>query len=235
MRSGTGDRAPELTIIIPAFNEEGSILEAVHEIRKHNPQAMILAVDDGSTDSTSEILSGMGGKGEDPLFRVISHAKNEGYGAALKQGFSHATTPYVGFMDADLTYDPRQFARLLERMKEARLDCAWSDRFGGALNEMPTVRKVGNRVLTALFFLTTGKDVKDCTSGQRVFRTEALQLIDYESLPDGPGFISALTRRSVSRGLGYAILPTDYRKRHGISKQRIIMGFVRIIVGLTKR
>lgn len=222
---------PEFTIIIPAYNEESVIYEAVEDVRRHNPDALILAVDDGSTDRTGTILSSMGKKAR---ITILNHAKNEGYGAALKHAFSHVKTPFVGFIDADLTYDPGQFPKLLEELKRWKLDCAWSNRFGGSVNEMPAIRKAGNRIINLGASLMTGRAVTDCTSGQRVFKTESLQLLDYDTLPDGPGFISALTKRTLTRGLKFATLPTDYRERGGVSKQKIISGFLRIIYDLTR-
>lgn len=220
-------KGSELTIIIPAYNEEASISRAVEEVRRSNPEALILAVDDGSTDQTGEILSGMRKK---PRMTIIGHARNEGYGAALKHAFSHIKTPYVGFIDADLTYDPRLFPKLLHEVKTRNLDCAWSNRFGGGVNEMPTLRKIGNRFINLTFYILTGKKIKDCTSGQRVFRTQALLRLDYESLPDGLGFISALSKRIVTRKLRFSTLPLDYQKRLlGNSKQKLITGFLDII------
>lgn len=223
--------SPELTIIIPAYNEETLISEAVEEVHKHNPHALILAVDDGSTDRTGKILSGMGNK---PYMTLIDHSKNEGYGAALKHAFRHVKTPYVGFIDADLTYDPRQFPKLLNELKTQNLDCTWSNRFGGRINEMPAIRKIGNRFINLASSLLTSKRVKDCTSGQRVFRTEALQLVHYESLPNGPGFISALTKRTITKGLKYTTMPTDYQKRGGKSKQKIVTGFLKIMFNVLR-
>ena len=226
-------RDPELTIIIPAYNEEASISEAVEDVHRHNPDALILAVDDGSTDRTGEILSGMGNK---PYLSLIDHSKNEGYGAALKHGFRHIKTPYVGFLDADLTYDPALFPLLLNDVKTKDLDCAWSNRFGGKINGMPTIRKFGNRFINLAFFILTGKDIKDCTSGQRVFRTESLLRLDYESLPNGPGFISALSKRIVTRKLRFSTRPLDYQKRiSGVSKQKVVTGFLDIMHHVARR
>ncbi len=225
------NKAPELTIIIPAYNEESSISEAIERVHKANPDALILAVDDGSTDLTGHMLSKMKGK---PYLSILHHAWNEGYGAALKHAFLHVTTPYVAFLDADLTYDPKQFPILLAEVKSRGLDCAWTNRFGGSVNEMPAIRKVGNKIIVSTFRLMTGHNIKDCTSGQRIFSTESLKRIDAESLPDGMGFISALSRRTVSHNLRYAVLPADYRERHGESKQKLVSGFLKIMYRMVR-
>ena len=205
----------EVTIVIPAYNEESSISNTIQNIRKFLPDSLIMVVDDKSNDKTREIAL-------KEKVMVVSHAKNKGYGAALKTGLLKAKTKYVGFLDADMTYPPKYFPAMLSDMKKYDLDCIWGNRFGGDKNKMPLVRKLGNRVIVLAFFIITGKDVKDCSSGMRILKKDAIKKLDVQTLPDELDFITALTKRIVSRKLKYKIIPIDYEQRRGASKLSLL-------------
>jgi glycosyltransferase involved in cell wall biosynthesis len=205
----------ELTVVVPAYNEEASIKETIKNIKKYVSNAVIIVVDDFSKDSTKDIAKKEGVK-------VISHKVNKGYGAALKTGILAAKTKYVAFLDADMTYNPMYFVLMLKLMKKLDLDCIWGNRFGGSKNKMPLVRKIGNRMMTVLFLLITSKNISDCSSGQRIFRKDAIKKLDLLSLPDDLDFITALSKRIVSRKLRYKVIPINYEKREGSSKLAII-------------
>lgn len=205
----------ELTVVVPAYNEERSINETIANIKKYVPQNKIIVVDDGSTDRTKE-------NAKKEKVRVISHPKNKGYMVALATGMLAVKTKYVGFLDADMTYNPKYIPVMMEYMKKFNLDCIWGNRFGGTKNGMPPIRKFGNRVITLIFLLVTGKNVHDCASGQRILKTSVLKKLDFGTLPIGLDGITALTKRIVSRKLRYKIIPIDYEKREGTSKLSII-------------
>ncbi|MBI5060809.1 MAG: glycosyltransferase family 2 protein [Candidatus Aenigmarchaeota archaeon] len=164
----------KLTIVIPAYNEESSIAETIETVRKICPGSKILVVDDGSKDKTYEKAKRAGAA-------VIAHPKNRGYGAALKTGFRNASTDYMAFIDADLTYDPAIIPILLKTVTD-EVDCAWGNRFGGKINQMPRIRKIGNRIISIIFFMATFKKVVDCSSGERVLRRSVLRKIDFDQL-----------------------------------------------------
>lgn len=212
----------ELTVVIPAYNEGESVKYTIQCIRKHLPSAGILVVDDASTDKTGEIANKQ-------KVRVITHKQNKGYGGALKTGMLSAKTKYVAFLDADMTYDPAYFPQMLDSLKKHDLDVVWGNRFGGSKNKMPFVRKIGNRILTIFFWVVTGKNVADCSSGQRVLKTSALKQLDLQTLPDDLDFITALSKRIVTRGLKFAVMPTNYEKRAGESKLSIFKHGIRML------
>jgi glycosyltransferase involved in cell wall biosynthesis len=209
----------ELSIVIPAYNEEKSIEETIKKINKFTPDGRIIIVDDGSSDSTRERAEKLG-------VSVISHKRNRGYGAALKTGFRNSETELITFLDADLTYHPKYLPALLERLKRENLDIAWGNRFGGSINKMPLTRKFGNRMISLILFLVSLRWVNDCTSGERLFRREFLEKIDIESLSDDLDFITGLTARIVKRKARFEEIPMDYHERGGSSKlKRIKHGY----------
>lgn len=204
----------DVTIIIPAYNEENSIKTSIEKVRNSNPNSEIVVIDDGSSDNTNKILKELGVK-------TIKHLTNKGYGAAIKTGFKEAGGDYVAFLDADLTYDPKYIPIFLEYAKKYGYDCVWGNRFSGNINKMPLIRKIGNKIIGVFFFMATFKKVGDCTCGERLFRRDILKRLDAETLPDDLDFITALTKRIVSRGLKYREIPIDYEEREGSSKLNI--------------
>jgi glycosyltransferase involved in cell wall biosynthesis len=215
----------ELTVVIPVYNEERNIEETLKETRKHLPDAKVITVNDSSKDNSLNVLRKIKDKYG---IRIISHDANRGYGGALKTGFRHSDTKYIAFYDADLTYPPKSIPQMLKVLKEKNLDCAWGNRFGGEFNGMPGIRQVGNKLLLILTFLMTGRNVDDCCSGERVFTREALERINYNTLPNGLDFISAMTKRIITRKLRFQTLPINYSRRGGSSKLNLLRDFLRM-------
>jgi glycosyltransferase involved in cell wall biosynthesis len=220
-------RAAELSVIIPVYNEEESLENAVRRVRRFCPGSELIVVDDGSGDRTAGIAKRLG-------VVLVSHDRNRGYGAALKTGFSRARGEYVAFLDADMTYDPRYIPVLLDRARAGGLDVAWGNRFGTGKNRMPAVRKLGNRIISLVMLLVTGKRVRDCASGERLIKRDALGRLGVGDLPDDLDFITGLTKRIVSRGLRYREIPIDYDLREGKSKLRIFRHGYRMVRNIIK-
>lgn len=115
-----------LSIVIPAYNEEDGIAEVIKRVLRTRQAVFtaagtideleVMVVDDASQDRTREIATGY------EEVTVITHEKNEGYGAALKTGFEKATGEYIGFIDADTTYPPEHFPNLCKVMIEQDAD-----------------------------------------------------------------------------------------------------------------
>ena len=114
------DIPPEISIVIPLFNEEESLNELVQWIKEAMAEFErsyeIICVDDGSTDSSYSILETLHNENEN--IRVISFQKNFGKSAALNVGFSHIRGRFVITMDADLQDDPREIPGLIARLEE---------------------------------------------------------------------------------------------------------------------
>jgi len=216
----------ELTVILPIYNEEKSLRQIIELINSH-VNCTILAVNDASIDNSLKILENLREKYKN--IRIISREKNGGHGAALKTGFSNVKTEFLAFLDADMTYHPKYINELFQLMKEEDLDCAWSNRFGGKFNRMPLIRKLGNRFVSFLLFLITSKYIADATSGQRIFKTSSLRKLDPETLPDKLDMVSALSKRTLSRGLKFKLIPCDYAEREGRSKLNIVTDFAKML------
>lgn len=215
----------ELTVVIPVYNEEKSIRDIIQLINEYVDCTM-LAINDCSNDNSLKIMRGLQKKYKN--LKIISKTKNQGFGAAWKTGIFNSKSEFVAFLDADLTYNPKYLPIMLKLIKKNKLDCIWSNRFGGRVNKMPLIRKIGNKALLLLFFISTGKYIPDLTSGQRIFRKKSLTLLSPDTLPNGLNMVSAISKRIVSRKLKYKIIPCDYIEREGSSKLNVVMDFIRM-------
>jgi len=165
-----------LSVVIPVYNERHTIREIISRVRQVPIAKEIILVDDGSKDGTRAILDGM--RGEDDL-RIIFHDKNQGKGAALKTGFGHATGGIVLIQDADLEYDPAEYARLIQPIIENRADVVYGSRFlgDGCHRVLYFWHYLGNRVLTTLSNMFTNLNLTDMETCYKVFRREVIQEI----------------------------------------------------------
>ena len=221
----------DLTVVVPAYNEQNSIEKTVRQISDAVPEATILVVDDCSKDNTLKILIGL--KKTYPKLGIIHHNKNGNYGTALNTGFQNTKTKYVAFLDADGTYPPRYLPTFLKILQKRNLDAIYGNRFGGK-NGMPIVRQFGNKLLTIIFFVFTGRLLPDICSGERLFLTNKLLKLDPKTLPKKLDFITGLTKRMVTRKLKFTTYPIDYPRRDGQSKLNIYADFLRMSWNIVK-
>jgi glycosyltransferase involved in cell wall biosynthesis len=201
----------ELSIVIPAFNEEAAVARVVGDVRAICDEAAIrceiLVVDDGSTDDTARAAKRAGA-------RVIQHRTNRGYGASLKTGISAALYDVVAITDADGTYPPRYLPRLFEALD--RSDMAVGSRTGENVN-IPVLRLPAKWVLRQMANYVAGTRIPDLNSGMRAFRRDvALQY--FHILPDRFSFTTTITIALHCDAYVVTYLPIDYLKRSGKSK-----------------
>src|SRR5579872_905484 len=133
----------KVTIVIPVFNEEKTIrhvIDAVLQVNIPSVTKEVIIVNDASTDNTEKEIEKAQKKYTDIL--LLSHDKNKGKGAAVVTGMSHATGEYIIIQDADLEYDPRDIARLLN----ARGNTKDSVVYGTRLNRLPHLKKEEKRI-----------------------------------------------------------------------------------------
>ena len=137
-----------LSVVIPVYNEVQTVERLLRRVRDVPLRLEVIVVDDGSTDGTSELLTELEGTLID---RLISKTMNQGKGAALRSGFSHATGDVVVVQDADMEYDPHELPTLLQPILSGKADAVYGSRFlGGPHRVLFFWHSVGNRFLTLL-------------------------------------------------------------------------------------
>ncbi len=210
-----------LSVVIPAYNEErgiAAIARRVLDVRDPLLQAgvdrlEVVVVDDGSKDRTAEAASGV------PGVRLIRHALNRGYGAALKTGFSQASGDLIGFLDADGTYPPESFPAMCTLALNGA-DLVIGSRMAGAESRMPVTRRIGNLFFAGLLSLLGRQRVSDSASGMRVFKRSILERL--YPLPDGLNLTPVMSVRALHEGVTMAEVPIRYEERVGRSKLSIV-------------
>ena len=160
--------AEMISIVVPAFNEESRIAQAVYDLKKISFAVCgfkkeIIVINDGSTDKTGEILKKVKG------ITLISYKKNMGKGYALRKGFGAARGSVVAVQDADLEYDPKDIVLLLGEILKGS-DVVFGSRFLGNPKEMSFIFFFGNKVLSTLTTLLFGQRITDMETCQKVFK-----------------------------------------------------------------
>ena len=209
---------PRLSLVIPAFNEAGTIEIALDRVLAQPFVCEVIIVDDGSTDGTRDVLEAI----DDPRVRVIFHETNQGKGAALHTGFRHATADFVGVQDADLEYDPADLARLLKPLMEGRADVVYGSRFasGDEHRVLYFWHSIGNKVLTLASNMVTDLNLTDMETCYKVFRREVIQGLDLEETrfgfePEVTAKVAAQNLRIYEVGISYSGRTYDEGKKIG--------------------
>jgi glycosyltransferase involved in cell wall biosynthesis len=163
--------AAKISVVIPVYNEVSTIGETIRRVLATGFDLEVIVVDDGSTDGTSEYLARI----QNPYVRCLRHAVNRGKGAALRLGFAAAVNPFVIVQDADLEYDPRDYAALLEPLMDGRADMVFGSRFlGGPHRVLLFWHFVGNRFLTLLCDMLSNLNLSDMETGLKAFKRDKL-------------------------------------------------------------
>ena len=157
-----------LSIIVPVYNERATVLQVLDRIAALDMEAEVIVVDDGSTDGTYELLAERART--DRSITLVRHAANRGKGAALGSGVGRASGDYVIVQDADLEYDPADYAKLLAVVDARQAAAVYGSRFGGARPRMALRHVIGNRLLTALTNLLHGSSLTDMETCYKLVR-----------------------------------------------------------------
>ena len=185
------DPRPCLTVVVPCYNEEATIETLLGQVLESPWVAEVVVVDDGSRDRSRQILAGIA----NPRVRVILHEMNQGKGAALRTGFQHATSDFVIVQDADLEYDPAEYATVLEPLLTNRADVVFGSRFlsGRPHRVLYFWHSMGNKFLTLMSNMFTDLNLTDMETCYKCFRREVIQSIDIEE--DRFGFEPEITAK----------------------------------------
>lgn len=167
-----------ISIIVPCYNEVETIddlLSAVLDVQIPYKKEIIV-VDDCSTDGSNGILENYS---ENPEINIFTHKTNQGKGAALRAGISHATGDIVIIQDADLEYDPKEYPSLIKPIEDGVADVVYGSRFKGAHAERILYfwHSLGNKFLTLFSNMMTNLNLTDMETCYKVFRRDVIQNI----------------------------------------------------------
>jgi SAM-dependent methyltransferase len=176
----------KLSVVIPVYNERFLVRELIQRVLAVRVPGIreleVVVVDDGSKDGTRDILRELAAAHPESL-RYIEHAKNGGKGAAIRTGIAATTGDLIVFQDADLEYDPRDYARLVRPFLEDGADVVYGSRY--LMSERRRVlnhrHSMGNRFLTQLSNFFTDLDLTDMETCYKMFRAPLLKSIPIRS------------------------------------------------------
>ncbi len=168
------DERATLTVIVPAYNEEETILRVIERVREVPFSLQIIVVDDCSSDRTAELVQDL------PGVELLRHTRNQGKGAALRTAFAHASGRVVVVQDADLEYDPTDIPDLVRPILEGRADVVYGSRLIGGRPQRVHLfwHKVGNKTLSLVTNVLYNTTLSDMETGYKAFTLEVLRAIE---------------------------------------------------------
>lgn len=210
----------KLSIIIPVYNEAGTLREVVEKIESVSLplEREVIAVDDFSTDGSRQVLKGL-----EYRIRVCYQEENRGKGAAIRKGLDVATGDIVLIQDADLEYDPTEYPKLLEPILKGEAVVVYGSRFSriGEIYQVSYQHKsfhlwhfiyyLGNRLLTFMTAVLYGSSLTDMETCYKVIRMDVLKSLNlvanrFEIEPE-------ITAKILKRGIKIYEVPVSYKGR----------------------
>ena len=209
---GTPSGPSRLVVIIPAFNEAGTMVSTIERLRgadalNGDVATTIIVIDDGSSDGTGQLAREAGAD------RVIRNPTNLGLGAAVRTGLRaarEADADVVVKIDADGQHEPADITRLIRPILDDEADLVYGDRFAGIEYRMPIVRRLGNRVFTWLMRRLTRWPLRDSQPG--IFAASALYLDGFR-LPGDYNYTQQILLDAYHRGMRFTHVPVTFRER----------------------
>lgn len=176
----SGSVPADVSVVMPVYNERRTVERIVERVRSSPVEVELVAVDDGSSDGTRDLLRRLVDEGR--IDQLILKDRNEGKGSALSAGFEAAGGDVLIIQDADLEYDPDEYPRLLSPILEGKADVVYGSRFMGGRPHRVFYfwHYVGNRFLTVLSNMFTNLNLSDMETCYKCFRREVLEAIEVE-------------------------------------------------------
>ena len=211
------------SIILPAKNEAESLKILLPELKKHHPNAEIIVVNDGSTDSTPFIC-------EENNVSVITHPYSMGNGAAIKTGARNAMGDILVFMDADGQHKPEDINRFLHKLDEG-YDLVVGAR--DSKSQASLARKFANGLYNRLASYVTNSKIEDLTSGFRAARASKFREF-ISLLPNGFSYPTTSTMAFFRAGYAVTYIPIKAHTRIGKSHISLLKDGVRFLLIIFK-
>lgn len=215
----------KLSIVMPAYNEEESIVETIDQIEEAFSKVAIdheiFIVNDNSKDNTLQVLEALSQKYPSVKYET-NHGPN-GFGYAVRYGLDRFSGDCVAVMMADLSDSPYDLIRYYTTMVEGNYDCVFGSRFikGGKVIDYPFVKKVINRIANSIIRIVMGIKYNDTTNAFKLYKKEVIEGVKPILSPHFNLTIE-LPLKAIIRGYSYTVLPNSWTNRkYGVSKLKI--------------
>ena len=199
----------KLSILMPVFNEEARLPEALKQALSvdYPCEVEFVVVDDGSRDATGDILARI----DDPRLIVVTHPRNQGKGAAIRSAVEHAGGDYMVILDADLEYDPQDIPRLLDPVLDERAQVVYGNRTFGSHSSFSFWYVMGNRGVTMAANMMFNCYLGDLETCFKLMPLDLYRSLDVKSR--GFGMEAEVTGKLLRRGIRPFEVPISYRAR----------------------
>jgi dolichol-phosphate mannosyltransferase len=215
----------KLSVVIPAYNEEGSIAETLQTLYEklisENIEHEIFVTNDNSKDNTEAVLKQL--QLTIPTLKFETNKGPNGFGYAVRYGLERFTGDCVAVMMADLSDSPEDLVRFYRTMVDGNWDCVFGNRWtkGGEVYDYPATKKIINRVANFIVSLTIGVKYTDCTNAFKLYKRETMLGLKPFLSPHF-NLTLELPLKAIVRGYSYTIIPNSWRNRKaGESKLKI--------------
>lgn len=207
----------KLSVVIPAYNEEGSIEETLtslyDELQKEAIEHEIVVINDNSKDQTLAILENLKAT-QIPTLSIHTNLGPNGFGYAVRYGLERFQGDMVAIMMADLSDDPKDLVKFYRLMVEKNLDCVFGSRFikGGKVIDYPKHKLILNRIFNTIIQVSVGIRYNDATNAFKMYRKNTINGLKPFLAPHFNLTIE-LPLKAIIRGYSYDILPNSWRNR----------------------
>jgi dolichol-phosphate hexosyltransferase len=202
---------PEVSVLMPVYNELGTIERAVEELLATEVSDRgweVIVVDDGSTDGTEALLEGSSWPEH---VRLLRHDRNRGKGAALRTALAAAQGSFATVMDADLEYSAADIPMLLEPLRNGDADAVFGTRGFQAHSAYSFWYVMGNRAVSFAANVIYNCWISDIMTGQKAMRTEVFRSLNLRER--GFAIEAEITARLVGKGIRIYEVPIVYKAR----------------------
>ena len=216
----------KITVGIPAYNEEKNIAKIIVELKKTVDQ--IIVCDDGSTDSTSEIAESLGAT-------VVKHAKNSGYGMAIRSIFLKSreiNADILVTLDADGQHKIEDVNKIIKPVVDGEADISIGSRFLKEDSNTPGYRKLGVKIITKVTNSSLSEKITDAQSGFRAYNNKVLQSLT--PADSGMGISTEILIKSSNLGLKIVEVPTEIQYEGDTSTQNPVSHGTEVLMSTLK-
>ena len=203
------NKKKSLSVIIPVYNEEKTIIQVLNKVFSLNLTLEIIVVDDGSTDKSLERVQRKKAEEKIKNLKIIKLNKNYGKGYAVKKGLEYASGDMIIIQDADLEYNPNEYQKLIKCMSKKNADVVYGFRDSGKYSYIWLY--FGNKILSLFTSLLYNYKIYDLETCYKLFKTKVLKNMRIKS--NGFDLEAEITAKILKRKLHLHQVPISYNPR----------------------
>ncbi|NQT89706.1 MAG: glycosyltransferase family 2 protein [Candidatus Omnitrophica bacterium] len=221
MKAIEANNYSRLSVIVPVYNEAGTIIELVDRVRDSVPGAEVVVVNDGSTDETMSVLKTLKCEG----IKIISVGQNRGKGFAVRRGIEAARGSIMVQIDSDLQFLPEEIPKLISPIFGNEADIVFGSRYicdsGATGANVSLLKRFGSYAVSGIVSLICGRNYTDIFAGFKAWRKDAMERISLAE--DGFAYEAEIAIRARDKDIRIVELPIGYdRRKYGYSKLSIL-------------